>query len=241
MTVEELIAEAACVDADLVPSLLQESRVKIQELEDSLQTLSSQIGGLKTKLQLMKGAASAAEAAEEAEEILSQLRSETEEYIRLRLARAILSQTMDKYRKKNQGPLMTRAMEMFRALTCDSFTGLVAEYDATDRQVLVGVRSSGEKVPVEGMSDGSRDQLFLALRLASLEKKMREREPFPIVLDDILINFDDRRASAALRLLAKLAAHTQILLFTHHDRLRVLAEENIMPDCLRVHSLHRQI
>ena len=55
-----------------------------------------------------------------------------------------------------------------------------------------------EQVQVEGLSDGTRDQLYLALRLAAIEHHVETVSPCPVILDDILINSDDARASAAL-------------------------------------------
>ena len=46
---------------------------------------------------------------------------------------------------------------------------------------------------VDGMSDGTRDQLYLSLRLATLEQHLSKGEPMPFVVDDILIGFDDNR------------------------------------------------
>ncbi|MGA2260798.1 MAG: hypothetical protein ABSH28_05110 [Acidobacteriota bacterium] len=63
---------------------------------------------------------------------------------------------------------------------------------------------STEKIGVEGMSDGTCDQLYLALRLASLENHLEAHEPVPFVIADILINFDDSRAEATLKVLAEL-------------------------------------
>ena len=60
--------------------------------------------------------------------------------------------------------------------------------------MVKGVRPDGRLVGVEGMSDGSHDQLYLALRLASLESWLQSHEPIPFIVDDILLNFDDRRA-----------------------------------------------
>ena len=68
------------------------------------------------------------------------------------------------------------------------------------------------------MSSGTRDQLYLALRLASLEKYMENAEPMPFIVDDILVDFDDRRSQAALQALAALAEKSQVILFTHHSR-----------------------
>ena len=51
-------------------------------------------------------------------------------------------------------------------------------------------------MPARAMSDGTADQLYLALRLASFEHYVSHNEPLPLVLDDILIQFDNERARA---------------------------------------------
>jgi uncharacterized protein YhaN len=88
----------------------------------------------------------------------------------------------------------------------------------------VGVRGVGEKVKVGGMSEGVRDQLYLALRLATLESYLAKSEPLPFIVDDILINFDDKRTAATLKILAELSKRTQVILFTHHSQVKEMAE-----------------
>ena len=73
------------------------------------------------------------------------------------------------------------------------------------------------------MSNGSRDQLYLALRLATLESRLASGNPMPFIVDDILINFDDGRATATLKALAELAEKNQVILFTHHLRIVEIA------------------
>jgi uncharacterized protein YhaN len=118
-----------------------------------------------------------------------------------------------------------------------SFTGLKTGFDDKDRPILLGVRPNGDEVDVGGMSDGTRDQLFLALRLARLERQMQAAEPLPFVLDDILVNFDDARAKTTLEVLAEIAEQTQLLFFTHHAKLVELTREAVAADKLRVHEL----
>jgi uncharacterized protein YhaN len=103
----------------------------------------------------------------------------------------------------------------------------------------VGVRPGGkETVGVGSMSDGAADQLYLALRLAGLEEYLERNEPIPFIVDDILIKFDDSRASAALKALEKLSTRTQVIFFTHHRHLVELAEKNIDPSILIKHTLN---
>ena len=99
--------------------------------------------------------------------------------------------------------------------------GLVIAYGDDDQPTLVARRSDGEQVPVAGLSEGTRDQLFLALRLALLE--CRTSEPLPFIGDDLLSSFDESRTLAMLRLLAAAGQQRQIILFTHHRHVVDLA------------------
>ncbi len=136
-------------------------------------------------------------------------------YLRLRLATRFLSQQIETFREKNQGPLLARAGELFREVTAGSFEELRASFDEADTPILVGIRE-GNEVSIQGMSDGTRDQLYLALRLAAIEQHQKHHEPMPIILDDLLATFDDRRSQALLPILRDLGRKTQLMLFTHH-------------------------
>ena len=70
------------------------------------------------------------------------------------------------------------------------------------------------------MSDGTVDQLYLALRLASVDEYLGRAHSLPFIADDLLINFDDARAAAGFKVLAELGQKTQVLFFTHHQHLR---------------------
>jgi uncharacterized protein YhaN len=85
------------------------------------------------------------------------------------------------------------------------------------------------------MSEGTCDQLYLALRLASLEKTLLSQEALPLILDDILVNYDDGRAATVLRVLLDFSAKTQVLLFTHHEHLLALAERELGAESFFVH------
>jgi len=151
----------------------------------------------------------------------------------------VLAIAIERYRDKSQGPILTRAAELFRRITNGSFEGLRAEFDDTGRPVIVGARSgNAELVTVEGMSDGTADQLYLALRLAGLEMYLKKNEPLPFVVDDILIMFDNDRAAATLRVLAELSEKTQVIFFTHHRHLVELAENHVDPALLIEHTLN---
>ena len=72
-----------------------------------------------------------------------------------------------------------------------------------DNVELAGIRQDGRRVTVAGMSDGTVDQLYLALRVAAIEDYLDHAEPMPFIADDLFINFDDKRAAAGFRVLKR--------------------------------------
>jgi uncharacterized protein YhaN len=77
------------------------------------------------------------------------------------------------------------------------------------------------------MSTGTADQLYLALRVASIEDCLDRADALPFVADDLFINFDNVRAAAGFEVLGKLAGKTQILFFTHYQHLVEIAESTL--------------
>jgi uncharacterized protein YhaN len=180
----------------------------------------------------------ASEAAERIQDLLAQISSDVDQYIRFRLAAVVLREAVDRYQEENEAPVLQRASDLFRRLTLGSFTRLFADYSEQGEKVLVGDRGDGSSpVPLSGMSDGTCDQLYLALRLASLEHYLQTHETVPFIVDDILIGFDDGRAAAALKILAELARRTQVIFFTHHAHLVELAREHLAVEELFVYRL----
>jgi uncharacterized protein YhaN len=236
-SIEELADEAAEIDFDALPSVLDEQNVQIRALEEKRSELDQLIGSERTALSAMDGRGDAAELAEKSQELLAELKDKVERYAVVRVASTVLRKEIERYRKANQGPILERASELFSILTSHSFKGLGSDFDEKDTPILVGIRPSNETVALPGMSDGTCDQLYLALRLASIEQRLRDNEPVPLILDDILINFDDDRSRAALNVLSDLSKKTQIIFFTHHRHLVEIAASNIGGDTLFTHSL----
>ena len=224
---DAFIAEASSVEADRIGPELEELEKEIKRLEQERSDLDQAIGTEKAELKRMDGSAEAAGCAEEAERLLGCLESDVEKYARLKIAELILSRTVEQYREKHQGPLISRASELFSQMTLGAFSRLRAEYDERGNPVLVGLREqSGIPVTIDGMSDGTADQLFLALRLASLEQYLEHNEPLPFIVDDILLRFDDERSLATLKVLGELSQRTQVIFFTHHRHLVDLVEKH---------------
>lgn len=229
---------ALTLDPDRLPDQLQALIDEITRLDSHRGELNRLLGREQQILEQMDGSSQAAEAAEMAEELKARLGLEVEEYARLRLAAIVLREAIERYRQRSQGPILDRAAVLFRQLTLGSFESLKVGYDDQDQAMLQAIRPGGTAmVGIEGLSEGTADQLYLALRLASLEVYLESHEPIPLVVDDILIQFDDRRATAALEVLADLSRRTQVVLFTHHEHLCRLAQACVDSERLIIHQL----
>ncbi|MCK5800528.1 MAG: chromosome segregation protein SMC, partial [Deltaproteobacteria bacterium] len=225
LRVEELEAETKDVDIDSLGGRLATLNAALQALRGNRDAQRDEVKRLEMEAAAFDGSSKAAEAAEEAEATLARITVDAERYLELRLASLILTQHIEQYRQAHQAPVLAQAAEHFTRLTLGSFSGLRDDLDDKGKPILLGLRPRGQDVAVEGMSEGSRDQLYLALRLATLEERWRESEPLPLIVDDILVGFDDARSRAALEVLAEIATKAQVILFTHHERLVDLAKD----------------
>jgi len=182
----------------------------------------------------------ASQLATEARGVATEIEECVQELAILRMASAALVAGIERYRQANEDPILKRASEMYRALTLERYQAIEIDIEESGKHILVGRRSENGnpvRVPIEKMSDGTRDQFFLALRLASIEQWNASHDPVPLIVDDILVHFDDRRAAATLDQLAKLSEKTQVIFFTHHQHLVELAKSTVPQDLLFVHKL----
>jgi uncharacterized protein YhaN len=148
-----------------------------------------------------------------------------ERFLELSLASFAVKEAMAKVRADQQDPLVARAGVLFGGMTQGEFVGIETDVGEGGAPVVVGRRANGAPALIPEVSDGTRDQLFLAFRLASLESYGEAAEALPFVADDILVHFDDARAKATLDLLATFGEKNQVLLFTHHESVRDAAAE----------------
>lgn len=215
--------------------------VRIGELDDTIERLEEREEDCIRDHQRVQGGlerfsdTSAVEAAEEERALASAVISRSERWAKLKLAEVLLTREIERYREQNQGPVLRRASELFARLTQSEFSGLRV---GREERVIVAVRSQGQaEVPVSGLNEAARYHLYLALRLASLERHVAHTEPLPFVLDDILIHFDDDAVIAALGVLEELSTRVQVLLFTHHRHNLALAARAVPQERLFVHEL----
>lgn len=223
---------------DAIAAALEKNEQEKSDLQDRHETLVAGIALAQADLKKFDGQSQAAGLAVEADGLSGRLQTEVEHYVKLHIASQILTRAIERYRKENESPILEAASSYFKIMTQGTFSGLKADFDDKGNPVIKAVRTSDDMpLAIEQMSDGSRDQLFLSLRLGGLSRHLDANGGMPFIVDDVLVNFDDDRAAAALKALSELAGRTQIVFFTHHKHLVELAEKAVPHQLLSTYSL----
>ena len=234
LTPEALELEVGATEAAQIPVLMADAARQVEGMRQEQEALTAELTNATTQLARIAGQGEAARAESERQDALAKMANAAERYVKVYTASRLLKWAIDRYRETKQGPMLTRAGDIFRALTLGSFQRLTVDYES-EPLTLHGSRADGSLVGIAGMSDGTRDQLYLALRLAALELHLGQGHTLPFIADDLFINYDDQRAKAGLEALAKLSEKTQVLFLSHHDHLAPTIEAVFGPEVNVVH------
>ncbi|MFN6401475.1 MAG: AAA family ATPase [Planctomycetota bacterium] len=233
----ELVKQA---DADELTICIQDLKDQISRIDLECEEAIKHCSGLERDYQNLDTGGKASMLASQASGVGVLIEESVQELAILRLASAALTAGIDRYRSANEDPILKLASESFRDMTSGRYRGIEVSLDDDGKHLLVGKRAvdgPGSEVSLEQMSDGTRDQLYLALRLASLQQWNTAHEPIPLIVDDILVHFDDQRSIQTLKQLVRLSDQTQVIFFTHHEHLMELAQSSLPGEKVFFHQL----
>lgn len=221
-----LLAEVEATESAELETRSGDLQEKASSLGDRIAVLTGEHAAARSDFARLDAGPNAAIAAADAEQARAEMAVLAESYVRKRAEGALLRAVVARYRAQKQNPLVQRASALFSKLTLGGYAGLLVDAEASR---LSGVRNDQAVVPVDAMSDGTVDQLFLALRIAAVEDAVASGAKLPFLADDLFINYDDERAAAGFQVLAELARSTQVLFFTHHRHLLKVAQDALVP------------
>lgn len=191
-----------------------------QELEDiaaEIELAHEQLNRTRQELKIVESDSSSAELRFEREQLLSEITDLTEDWFALEWSLQTLDGLRLEFERNHQTPILARARDILRRLSGGRYTNVWTPLGERGLCVETG---SSEPVRVENLSSGAQEQLFLAIRMALIEQFSKTGVDLPVVLDDILVNFDQERTRLAVDELLRLANdNQQILFFTCHQHL----------------------
>lgn len=168
--------EAEVEEQDIadVPAQLEEVKQALGDIGARLNALAQQQVVAQQAFGAIDGQANAALAEAKRQEALAAMGEAAEQYLEAATASRLLKWAIDRYRDQKQGPMLRRAGEIFAGLTLGEFARLTVDTERSP-PALYARRTKGTSVDVAGLSEGTRDQLFLALRIAALELQLASR------------------------------------------------------------------
>ncbi|RFC62809.1 hypothetical protein DYI37_12635 [Fulvimarina endophytica] len=201
-----------------------------QDLESEAREVFADLRDRQKQKETLARGGGAETAAFEQRAIEAELLDLARQWAVLKIAANLVGGAIDTHRRRQDAPLMRRAGERLARLTGGAFGGLSQQFTDGDRAELLAVRENGERLRICDLSDGTRDQLFLALRLAFIEDYATRNEAIPFVGDDLFQTFDDERTGAGLETLADASEHMQPILFAHHRSVIEIARQRLGND-----------
>lgn len=215
----ETLARQAPEDAPSEDAPAQPPARSREELETALVPVRTELSAARSAADRLSGRISAmgGRAALEAQEerLTAKIAVLNDEYDAIALAMETLEEANSELQNRFAPQLGQRAAELFSLLTDGAYSDV-----ALDRSFHLAAAPAGDPIRRDAqlLSAGAGGQLYLAVRLAVCELVLPREDAPPLVLDDALADFDDRRCRTALRLLKEEAKRRQILLFTCHSR-----------------------
>ena len=208
---EELLAEGATLDLSTVEIELGEVNARLASVEDEERAIHATIGELSARIRGLEASADLGAARQELAALQGQALALSRTWASTALASRLLAETRRRYERERQPDVVKAAQAYFRQITNGRYERIAAP--PGEASVRVETESGEQLLPSE-LSRGTVEQLYLALRFGLIEEFARHAEPLPVVMDDILVNFDETRAARAAAAIGQLAATHQVIFFT---------------------------
>ncbi|TYO94468.1 AAA family ATPase [Desulfallas thermosapovorans] len=193
--------------------------------ENELARLGDQSAAIKQQLQVLENGEELARARQQRAMLRERLAARARHWQVTVLCAALLEMAREKHERERQPAVLARASRLIGPMTRGRYTRVVAPVGETTG--LVVEEPGGSRVPARFLSRGAAGQLYLAVRMALAEHFSSVVAPMPIILDDILVDFDAGRMRGAWQVIKKMAQKQQIIFFTCHDYIVAAAREQL--------------
>jgi uncharacterized protein YhaN len=232
---EVFLAEFAALDKERLESRLAELSTQLEVTVRQEERLADEAGTLRARLEQLGASDLLTDLRVQEAGLRESLRLLGLEWSRHALARHLIAEARSRFEKERQPEVIRAASELFAAITGNIWSGLSASLEDGELRVLP---PQGDPVPPERLSRGAQEQLYLSLRLAHIRHHASLTMPLPVIMDDVLVNFDPDRAERTAKVLISLTGDStdgpghQILYFTCHpgtaQMLRRLAPDSAL-------------
>ena len=225
--VDALVTELAPLDGAALDLEVAQAEEAVAEVDDALSDAQRRLGQAQQEHRELLDRPEVAELQLLAEQHAAVLADQVEEYLTTVVQRDVLARELRCYEAKHVSPLLEEAGRLLERLTLGRYVALQTHIAGSDRSLRI-VDAEGAPRGPETLSEGTADQVFLALRLAGIRSLQDGRRAqglptLPVVLDDVLMTFDNTRVRAALEVMAEMSEQCQVIVLSHQEDLGRIA------------------
>ncbi|HUU29155.1 MAG TPA: AAA family ATPase [archaeon] len=192
---------------------LEEEKTRIKE---ETEATNRELGELNGEIQRLGDETRGSELRLERSVAVEELAAKAGEWAALSLALQALRKATERYERERQPEVLRQGQVFLGKMTAGRYIEIHAPLGERRFEV---VSREGASLPPEKLSRGTAEQLYLALRFGLVRELSRHSEPLPVIMDDILVNFDPERAQAACEAIREMAGSHQVIYFTCHPHI----------------------
>lgn len=201
---------------------LENARIQLDEMDAEIKALSQQRGELLTKMEQLSSDKETSRLRAHREELIEELRTLADEWSKITIAKTMLLKARSRYEEERQPDVVKRARKLFEILTGGRYSKL--QITIGEQEITVIEDGKSAKTPAQ-LSRGTREQLYLALRFGLIQSMGDNAESLPVIVDEVLVNFDPERAKRAAEAFVELSRTNQVLVLTCHPQTVQLFQE----------------
>ena len=210
---ERLKADLANTNPQTIEDAIAELEEERTTADAQLEELSTDRGSFQTELEGLVGEEESSRLRMERNVLLEQIKGHAHDWVRLTLAQNLLNDARRKFERERQPGVVRHAEKFFTQITDGRYRQV---YAPLGEQTITVTDADGQTKQPSELSRGTREQLFLSLRFGLIRELGQRTEPLPVVVDEVLVNFDPERALRAAVAFTELSSTNQVLVFTCH-------------------------
>ncbi|WP_216829372.1 ATP-binding protein [Alkalihalobacterium elongatum] len=216
-TREAVIAKLEKANVSILEEL-EALNIQLAEKLEQQSALQKQIGRMDHEIEQIEAGTNHSQLLQTYELEKTEFQAKAMEWASFRMGELILKKAKSIYETERQPVVIQKAKELFSIMTNGEYVNLFAP---VSENTFVVERFDGVRFSPDELSQGTGEQLYLSIRLA-LALAYQAQSPMPIILDDIMVNFDDGRKDCAKNVIEEVAKKHQVLFFTCHEQIKNL-------------------
>ncbi len=213
---DKLIEELSNAKPDEIREEISRLEDKINDIESESEELLKKTGELNIKINNLISQKDYELNLCKLETKKEELYNLTRQWLKYEIAVKMLDNAIAKYENTRQPAVIKNAKEIFAHITDNRYVNIVKPIDVNDNEFYI-IGKTGERKSGIQMSQGTKEQLYLAMRLGLIEEyEQGGAEQMPVLMDDIFVNFDDKRKSETINTIKAFSAKRQLIILTCH-------------------------